>query len=112
VSDCRVTVIVINRLQSQVDRAVTSCSIAYSLAERSEERAMSPSEMRALTAKELSRVPRGGFVQNMYRMLLQQYLMNSLGSSPEVLGASGAHAAALRSVRESFPDFEPVVLVA
>jgi hypothetical protein len=70
---------------------------------------MSPSEMRAETAKELSRVPRGEFAQNMYRMLLQQYLMNSLGSFPEVLGASAAHAAALRLVRESFPDFEPVV---
>jgi len=71
---------------------------------------MSPSEMRAQTAKELSRVPRGGFAQNMYRMLLQQYLMNSLGSFPQVLTSPAAHAAALRSVRESYPDFEPVVL--
>ena len=71
---------------------------------------MSPSEMRAQTATELNRVPRGAFAQNMYRMLLQQYLMNSLGSSPAVLGPSAAHAAALRSVRESFPDFEPVIL--
>ena len=73
---------------------------------------MSPSEMRAQTAKELGRVPRGGFAQNMYRMLLQQYLMNSFGGSPGVLGPSEAHAAALRSVRESYPDFEPVVLAA
>lgn len=73
---------------------------------------MSPSEMRAQTAKELRRVPRGGFAQNMYRMLLQQYMMNSLGSSSEVLGPLAAHAAALRSVRESYADFEPVVLAA
>jgi hypothetical protein len=64
---------------------------------------MSPSEMRARTTTELGRVPRGEFAQNMYRMLLQQYLMNSLGSSPQVLGLLAAHAAALRSVRESFP---------
>jgi hypothetical protein len=73
---------------------------------------MSPSEMRARTAKELSHVPRGGFAQNMYRMLLQQYLMNSLGSSPVVPGPLAAHAAALRSVHELYPDFEPVVLAA
>jgi hypothetical protein len=46
----------------------------------------------------------------MYRMLLQQYQMNTLGSSPQVLGASAAHAAARRSVRESFPGFVPTVL--
>jgi hypothetical protein len=73
---------------------------------------MSPSGMRAQAAKELRRVPRGSFAQNMYRMLLQQYLMNSLGKAPEVLDFPAAHAAALRSVRESHPDFEPVVLAA
>jgi hypothetical protein len=76
---------------------------------REEEQAMSPSEMRARTAIELRRVPRGGLAQNMYRSVLQQWLMNSLGKTPEVLSLAAAHEAAKRTVRRSYPDFEPTI---
>lgn len=70
---------------------------------------MSPSQMRAQTAGELLRVPRGGFAQNMYRMVLQQCLMNSLGQTPQIPGFAAAHEAAKRAVRATYPDFEPMI---
>jgi hypothetical protein len=70
---------------------------------------MSPSQMRAQTASELRLVPRGGLAQNMYRMALQQYLMNSLGRSPQIPSFRAAHAAAKRAARETCPDFDPII---
>jgi hypothetical protein len=78
---------------------------------KDEETAVSPSETRTQTASELRRVPRGGLAQNMYRMVLQQCLLHSLGeNSPIPRSREAAHAAALRAVRESYPDFEPMIL--
>jgi hypothetical protein len=76
---------------------------------RDEEKAMSPSQMRAQTASELRCVPRGGFAQNMYRMVLQQCLINSLGQTPQIPSFSAAHEAAKRTVRETYPEFELMI---
>ena len=78
---------------------------------RSEEEGMSAAEMRMKTTSELRRVPRGGLPQNQYRMALQLFLMNSMGGRPQIdRSTAAAHAAALRTVRESYPGFEPTIL--
>lgn len=69
---------------------------------------MSLREMNARTTLELARVPRGGLDQNIYRMALQAFMMNSMGKRPQIQrSAAAAHAAALRVVRQSVPGFVP-----
>jgi hypothetical protein len=79
------------------------------LADRKRGATMSPSEMRARTAAELERVPRGGLDQNVYRAALQNCLMNSMGVRSRISSVAAAHAAALQLVRQSSPDFEPTI---
>jgi hypothetical protein len=71
---------------------------------------MSLAEMNARTAALLAKVPRGSTDQNLYRMALQQYTMNSLGRKPKIPRSPQAvHCAATRIVRQQFPGFVPVV---
>jgi len=71
---------------------------------------MSLAEMNAQTATLLEKVPRGSIAQNLYRMALQQYTMNSLGRKPQISRSRQAiHCAAARLVRQQFPGFVPVV---
>jgi hypothetical protein len=65
-------------------------------------------QQRALVAKELEGIPRGGPDQNMYRMVYEQVRLNGLGPRAQV-GATpqAAHEFALRTVREDQPSFEP-----
>jgi hypothetical protein len=72
---------------------------------------MSLADMNAEAASELRRVPRGGLPQNMYRMALQQYVMNSQGRNPQIpRSRKAAHAAALQIVRQHYPSFTPRIL--
>jgi hypothetical protein len=65
-------------------------------------------EMNAQTAALLAKVPRGSIPQNLYRMALQQYTMNSLGRKPQISRSPQAiHCAAARIVRQQFPGFVP-----
>ena len=65
---------------------------------------MSLAEMNARAAA------RGSIPQNLYRMALQQYTMNSLGRKPQVSRSPHAiHCVAARAVRQQFPGFVPVV---
>jgi len=69
---------------------------------------MSLAEMNAQPAAVLGNVPRGGIAQNLYRMALQQYMMNGLGRKPEISSSPQAiHDAAMRIVRRSYPGFTP-----
>jgi len=71
---------------------------------------MSLAEMNAQTAALLEKVPRGSTGQNLYRMGLQQYSMNSLGRQPQISRSPQAiHCAAARIVRQQFPGFTPRV---
>jgi hypothetical protein len=71
---------------------------------------MSLSELRTrAVAAELERVPRGGLDQNIYRSALQNCLMNSMGKDAQIPSIAAAHDAALRAVRQYYPDFEPVI---
>ena len=72
---------------------------------------MSLAGMNAETASELRHVPRGTFEQNIYRMALQQYLMNSMGQRPQIeRSTAAAQAAALRMVRQHYREFTPTIL--
>ena len=65
-------------------------------------------DLRALTAKEIETIPRGGLDQNMYCMVYEQVRLNGLGSKAQVEGtAEVAHGFALRTVQEHNPDFQP-----
>lgn len=71
---------------------------------------MSLAEMNAQTAAVLERVPRGSMPQNLYRMALQQFTMNSLGRKPQIARSPQViHSAAIRIVREHYPNFTPAV---
>jgi hypothetical protein len=71
---------------------------------------MSLAEMNAQTAAVLENVPRGSIAQNMYRMALQQYTMNSLGRKAEISPSPQAiHDAAVRIVRQHDPGVTPIV---
>jgi len=72
---------------------------------------MSLADMNAAAADELRHVPQGALEQNIYRMALQQYLLNSLGRRPQIeRSAAAAHAAALRTVRPYYREFTPTIL--
>ena len=69
-------------------------------------------KMNSVAKAELKHLPRGvrGSAQNLYRMLFYCYRMNSLGRNPQIVrSAAAAHAAALRTIRRWYPDFEPVM---
>lgn len=71
---------------------------------------MSPHDMNALVTAELGRIPKGvrGSALSMYRMIYYDYRMNSLGKRPQIASTpDAAQAAALQSVRQSHPDFQP-----
>jgi hypothetical protein len=71
---------------------------------------MSLAEMNAQAAALLAKVPRGSIDQNLYRMALQQYTMNSLGRKPQISRSPQAiHCAAAQIVRQQFPGFVPTV---
>ena len=71
---------------------------------------MSLAEMNAQTAAVLEPVPRGSVAQNLYRMTLRQYTMNSHGRKPGITASPQAiHDAAVRIVRRSYPGFTLVV---
>jgi len=64
--------------------------------------------LRALVAKELEAIPRGGPDQNMYRMVYEQVRLNGLGSQAQVDATpQAALEFALRTVREHAADFQP-----
>lgn len=66
-------------------------------------------EMNTETAGLLAKVPRGSVAQNLYRMALQRYTMNSLGRKPQISRSPQAiHCAAARIVRQQFPGFAPI----
>jgi len=70
---------------------------------------MSLAEMNAQTAVFLEEVLRGSIAQNLYRMVLQQYTMNSLGRKPQISRSPQAiYGAAARVVRQQFPGFTPI----
>ena len=67
--------------------------------------------MNPLIAEELARIPRGGFSQNVYRSIYEQSRLNALARHPEIgPDPADAPAVALKTVRESHPDFVPTVL--
>ena len=67
--------------------------------------------MNPLIVEELTRIPRGSFPQNVYRSIYEQARLNALGRHPEVgPDPADAHAVALKTVRESHPDFVPTLL--
>ena len=71
---------------------------------------MSLAEMNAQAAMLLAKVPRGSIAQNLYRMAVQQYAMNSLGWKPQISRSPQAiHSAAVRVVRQQFPGFVAIV---
>lgn len=71
---------------------------------------MTYSDRYAFVAQELQCVPRGGLHQNMYRSALEQALLNSFGSKPEIPATTeAAHAVALRAIRQHDPEFVPEI---
>lgn len=67
--------------------------------------------LRTLPDTALAVIPRGGFYQNMYRMIYEQARLNGLGRRAQIAStASATHEFALRAVGEQQPDFIPVLL--
>jgi hypothetical protein len=65
-------------------------------------------QQRALVAKELEGIPRGGLGQNMYRMAYEQARLNGLGSRVQIAATpQAAHELSLRTVREHYANFQP-----
>jgi len=70
---------------------------------------MTNDEMQALVTEELKDIPRGEPGQNIYRMAYEQARLNGLGSLAEIPPtALAAKQLALQTVRETYPNFEPM----
>ena len=68
-------------------------------------------ELDALVTEELATIPRGGFYQNLYRMVYEQARLNGLGRRAQIAGtAPAAREFALGVVRQQQPDFVPQLL--